>query len=230
MDNILFNNERLELFTEALRLVEEDTHTHTTEFFPFSDKILRSIPLNPKDVKCVFLGMEPYASWFYDDNRNIVPEATGRSFEVASVSDWNQKFKQSSLRNILKSLYFLHTGKDESLDVIREKIDSGEFPISQPHEWFDRMEEQGVVFLNASLTVRKDKPDTHTHLWEPFMNSLIKFYNSVNPGIIWILAGNTAQNRALRLVNRAVLCPHPRVYEFVKACPFESIKDVEWIR
>ncbi len=219
-----FTPQKMKQLEDIINTVSKDT------FFPIPSNIIRFAKIPAENVKCVVLGMEPYASWFCDEDGNIVPEATGRSFEVASVSRWDQPFKQTSLRNILKSLYYLHTGKLESMDTIREKISSGDFPISQPHEWFDKMEEQGVVFLNASLTVKKDKPNTHTHHWESFMTSLIEYYNSINPDIIWILAGDKAQSRALNLVNKAVLCPHPRVYGFVKECPFECVKDVEWIR
>lgn len=178
--------------------------------------------------------MEPYASWYtvpstYDNGEFIIPEATGRSFEVNSVTKWDQKFKQTSLRNILKSLYYMNTGKDETLEIIREKINSGDFSISQPHDWFDEMEKQGVVFLNATLTVRKDSPDSHRYLWDSFMTELISFINKQNPNIIWILAGDKAQNRALSLVNRAVICPHPRIARFVKSCPFEAVKTINWV-
>ena len=204
-------------------------------FFPAPHNIFRFAKTPIKDIKCVFLGMEPYASWYtvpstYDNCEFIIPEATGRSFEVNSVTEWNQKFKQTSLRNILKSLYYMDTRKDESLDAIREKIDSREFPISQPHDWFDEMEKQGVVFLNATLTVKKDSPDSHRHLWDDFMTDLISYMNKQNPDIIWILAGDKAQNRALSLVNRSVICPHPRIARFVKSCPFEAVETVNWIK
>ena len=218
-----FTDENKTLLKNILNEISSDI------YFPdiYSIFLFARIPIS--DIKCVFLGMEPYASWFKAGD-SLISEATGRSFEVRSVSDWNQKFKQSSLRNILKSLYYLHTGQKESLDVIREKINRSEFPLSKPHIWFDKMEEQGVVFLNASLTVKKDAPNSHKTLWEEFTTRLIEYINCKNPHIKWILAGNQAQEKALNFTNNSIATHHPRLDSFVAECPFKYIKEVDWIR
>ena len=74
-------------------------------YFPSKENILRFMQLDLNKVKYIIVGMEPYPS-SYIENNQVIPEATGRSFEVSSVKSWNQKFKQSSLRNILKTIYF----------------------------------------------------------------------------------------------------------------------------
>lgn len=218
-----YTPERNKEFTKIYEKISYDI------FFPDPLNIFRFASVPVENIKCVILGMEPYASW-----RNVcgfcLPEATGRSFEVKSVINWNQKFKQSSLRNILKSLHYLYTGKISDIETIREEIKTGKFPISQPTDWFNEMENQGVVFLNAALTVEKDKPDSHGHLWDNFMTDLIRYMNEKNPDIIWILAGDKAQKRALSLVNKAIVCPHPRVNSFVSSCPFKDITNVNWIK
>lgn len=202
---------------------------YSTDFFPSISDMFRFMDVPVKDIKCVFLGMEPYPSWTTAENGTIIPEATGRSFEVRSVTDWSQKFKQSSMRNILKSLYYLHTNSKDDLNVVRNKIVSGEFPISQPPKWFDEMEKQGVVFLNAALTVQRGHPNTHQHIWEPFMTDLIEYINETNPDIKWILAGNQAQERAAHLVNHSVKVHHPRLDSFVTECPFKFVEEIHWI-
>ena len=221
--NDFFTDENKALLENILNEISSDT------YFPdiYNIFLFARIPID--DIKCVFLGMEPYASWFMAGD-SLLSEATGRSFEVRSVSDWNQKFKQSSLRNILKSLYYLHTGQKESLVIIREKINNGEFSLSQPHVWFDKMEEQGVVFLNASLTVKKDMPNSHKALWAKFTTRLIEYINYKNPHIKWILAGNQAHEKALNLTSNSIATHHPRLDSFVTECPFKYVKEVDWIR
>ncbi|MDU7686073.1 MAG: hypothetical protein E7K14_01970 [Bacillota bacterium] len=90
------------------------------EYFPEDDKVFRFLELDPETIKFVIVGMEPYPT-DYEKDGIYYPIATGRSFEVDNVVDWNQKFKQSSLRNILKSIHFECTGKEESLSTIRKK-------------------------------------------------------------------------------------------------------------
>lgn len=198
-------------------------------YFPDANNIFRFMEVPISEIKCVLLGMEPYPSWTSLPNGTIIPEATGRSFEVKSVVNWSQKFKQSSMRNILKSLYYLYTGEKENLDTIRTKINTKEFPVPQPENWFNEMEKQGVVFLNATLTVKKAIPDTHKYIWNEFMTDLIKYINEKNPNIKWILAGKQAQEKAERLVNNAIITHHPRLDSFVMECPFKSVSDVNWL-
>ena len=159
----------------------------------------------------------------------VVPEATGRSFEVNSMVTWTDKIKQSSLRNILKSLYYLETGEKKTVQEIREEIFSGNFSILPPHEWFDYLETQGVVFLNTSLTVKMDKAGSHLKLWESFMNDLVKYIDSKNPEIKWILAGKVSQERITPLISYSVQTDHPRLDSFVTQCPFAQVDDVDWI-
>lgn len=118
------------------------------EYFPAENKVFRFLELDPETIKFVIVGMEPYPT-DYEKDGIYYPIATGRSFEVDNVVDWNQKFKQSSLRNILKAIYFECAGKEESLSKIRKEIEDGAFKISQPKEWFDNMEAQGVLFFKC---------------------------------------------------------------------------------
>lgn len=197
-------------------------------YFPVADKVLRFFELDPKSIQFVIVGMEPYPT-DYEKDGTLYPIATGRSFEVDNVTDWNQKFKQSSLRNILKAIHFECTGKEESLSTIRKEISDETFKISQPKEWFDKMEKQGVLFLNASLTVRKYNVGSHTDIWETFINDLIVFLRDIsNPK--WLLFGNDAKRRVLPHINEtsAICTCHPRLNEFIKERPFKLMaKDIK---
>jgi uracil-DNA glycosylase len=194
-------------------------------FFPETNNILRFLNMNPNNIKCVVVGMEPYPT-DYELNGEKTPIATGRSFEVANVTSWSQKFKQSSLRNILKAVYFESTGVSKSLDSIRSEIENGTYKISQPKSWFDGMESQGVLFLNAALTVKQYQVNTHSKIWETFMNELIQFTEAKSQPR-WLLFGKDAQKRVLPFIDidRASCTCHPRLSEFVKERPFKDISD-----
>ena len=217
-------------FTEEIKKEYEKIKEQIKKdgFFPSEKNILRFMDTDLNNVKVVIVGMEPYPS-YYTENGIMKPEATGRSFVVASVKNWSQKFKQSSLRNILKTIYFNETGNNASIEQIRKEIVNGVFPMLQPKEWFDDLENQGVLFLNATLTVIPEHVDTHTKLWEKFMNALI-IYIEKNTNVKWFLWGGKAQERILPLVdkNHCILTRHPRLPEFVVDNCFKEEKDIVW--
>lgn len=217
--NTFLNNENVKK-----EMTKIEKYLNNELYFPELDKIYRFMEINPYKIKVIIIGMEPYASSFME-NGIEVPEATGRSFEVRSLKLWEQKFKQSSLRNMLKAIYKTYYNQDVTMEKLREKIINKDFPISQPKIWFDNMENQGVLFLNASLTVKKYKADTHTKIWENFMNLLIEYLNEINPDIIWCLFGNKAQERFKNKVKISLCECHPRLSQFVKTDVFFQLKD-----
>lgn len=178
--------------------------------------VLRFLGQYPAFAKAIIVGMEPYPSSF-EKNGAIAPEATGRSFEVASLKRWTDRFKQASLRNILKAIYRMETGETVSMEKLREEITSRRFPVSAPKQWFDNLEDQGVIFLNATLTVKQHEVDTHTKEWESFMDCLIQYVGSVNQDVIWCLIGTKAKNRFLPKIGGAdaIITCHPRLGAFV---------------
>lgn len=200
-------------------------------FFPQPDKVMRFLAQDLRNIKCIVLGMDPYASYYLDSDGAIMPIATGRSFEVADVTNWQQKFKQSSLRNILKTVYYNETGSLKSMEEIRNEISTGEFPISDPHEWFDKLEQQGVLFLNATLTVEPGHPDSHAILWKSVMDDIIRYINR-NPDIKWLLFGSKAQERVQDTIGdtgRLYKCCHPRLPAFVDENIFQYVPEIHWI-
>ena len=201
-------------------------------YYPNNENVLRFLSNDLNNLKCIIVGMEPYPTSFERDGKQI-PIATGRSFEVELLrgQDWNYKIKQSSLRNILKTIYFNETNEIISLEEIRKKINSKEFKILEPTDWFDSLENQGVMFLNATLTVQKEKVDTHTKLWKYFMDELIKYIEENNKNVKWFLWGDKARQRVFPLIdeNKAIICMHPRLASFVKENPFKEVKNVNWL-
>lgn len=206
-------------------------HSSGYAYFPAKEKVMRFLSQDLTNIKCVILGMEPYPSWYVDENGAFIPVATGRSFEIANVSDWSQKFKQTSLRNMLKTVYFNATGKKKSVEEIRKEINDGAFNISQPHEWFAALEDEGVLFLNATLTVEPINPDSHTLMWKDVMNDIIAYIDSHTDTAKWLLFGNKAQERLVNAIGEKdsmYKCSHPRLAEFVDENIFAAVPDVKW--
>lgn len=200
-------------------------------YFPIEENVLRFLNMDLDSIKCIIVGMEPYpTSWI--DNGKEIPIATGRSFEVSLLKgqDWNYKVKQSSIRNILKTFYFNETGIKKSLEDIRKEINNGDFQILKPDELFNNLEKQGVLFLNATLTVEKENVDSHRKYWEYFMNELIKYITSKNDNVKWLLWGEKAKTRILPMINEsaAIITQHPRLAGFVDENCFKYITNVKW--
>lgn len=84
------------------------------------------------------------------------------------------------------------------------------------------LENQGILFLNATLTVEPNNVDSHCKIWENFMNELIVYILNRNENIKWLLWGNKAQTRILPLVREEnVICScHPRLASFVVKIAF----------
>jgi len=62
--------------------------------------------------------------------------------------------------------------------------------------------QQGVFFLNASLTVREGQPNSHASLgWQTFTDNTIKHINQQPQQIVFILWGNYAKKKAQLITN-----------------------------
>ena len=196
-------------------------------YYPEKENVLRFLNMDINKIKYIIMGMEPYPSFNNIDN---IPQATGRSFEVSEIigKDWNYKIKQSSLRNILKSIYYNETHKKESMEIIRDKINKKEFIIANPGDWFNRMEKQGVLFLNSTLTVEAGKVGSHKKIWDDFRKNLITYLGNKN--ITWMLWGNNAQEEVGKYLSedKVLKAPHPRLDNFIKNNTFQYAKDINW--
>ena len=89
--------ERNDIQTELIKI---DNYLKTTNYFPDKENIFRFAKNDKTKIKVVIMGMEPYPSSFTLSEKTY-PVATGRSFEIANLQSWSEKFKQSSLRNII---------------------------------------------------------------------------------------------------------------------------------
>ncbi len=55
---------------------------------------------------------------------------------------------------------------------------------------------QGVMLLNASLTVLEHQPNSHAHLWANFTDELITHISNMCPFVVFLLWGNFAKSKA----------------------------------
>ncbi|MBR5753895.1 MAG: hypothetical protein IKX83_05360 [Clostridia bacterium] len=214
---------------ETVRVLSDiEAQLDGTEYYPQKERVLRFLSMEAP-VAYVIVGMDPYPSF---NERDGVPVATGRSFEVSELrgQGWDCRIRQSSLRNILKAIYYNETGTNPPLAVVREQIASGAFPIAPPTDWFDRMEAQGVLFLNSTLTVRPGEPGSHRTLWEPFRALLFPYLEAMDA--TFMLWGNNAQTEVppyLSADAKVLTAPHPRMAEFVTQNTFRDAKEIDWL-
>ena len=140
----------------------------------------------------------------YDDVRVVilgqdpyhgVGEANGLAF---AVSDGVKL--PPSLRNIYKELY----------------NDLGIEPASVGN--LECWAKEGVLLLNAVLTVEKDKPASHKFLgWENFTDAIIKSLNDKDTPVVFILWGNFARSKKSLITN-----PKHYVIESAHPSPFSA--------
>ncbi len=81
------------------------------------------------------------------------------------------------------------------------------------HGNLDHWARQGVLLLNATLTVRAGQAASHQgHGWERFTDQAIEHINREREGVVFLLWGSAAQKKG-KLVDRQRHCvltaPHP---------------------
>jgi len=78
------------------------------------------------------------------------------------------------------------------------KTDIGKEPAE--HGDLTRWAEQGVLLLNAVLTVEEGKPLAHKGKgWEKFTDAVIDYINEASPPCVFLLWGNYAKNKGKRI-------------------------------
>jgi len=59
---------------------------------------------------------------------------------------------------------------------------------------------QGVLLLNASLSVRKDNPNSHKHLkWDIFTDAIIQKISEEKENVVFLLWGSFAQKKGAKI-------------------------------
>lgn len=98
---------------------------------------------------------------------------------------------------------------------------------------------QGILLLNASLTVLEKKPSSHMKFWRDFTNYIISYLNNLNKPIIFVAWGNFAyqQLKNIDLTKHYIIVsshPSPLSYykkfndypAFLNSKPFSKINNI----
>lgn len=146
-----------------------------TKIFPKGNNIFSAFNLTPfNKVAVVIIGQDPYHSFEMINNTEL-PHAHGLCFSVPREA----KKIPPSLKNIYKEI-----NNDLGL------------PIPN-HGNLNYWAEQGVLLLNATLTVRAHQAGSHQKKgWEIFTDEVIKKLSQEKKGLVFLLWGRFAHNKS----------------------------------
>jgi uracil-DNA glycosylase len=136
---------------------------------------------DPQGVRAVILGQDPYPNPAW---------ATGRAFEQGNLQRWPEDASQvaQSLRRLVQVLVSARTGdqsyvaSDGSWGELVGRVRQSSVHLESPPELFDRLEHEGVLFLNTSLTIGVARGTggrgvVHHQfaLWAPLIHHVLSF-------------------------------------------------------
>ena len=171
------------LSPEILELIHRvEGSTTDGNYTPQAGSVLRFMTQSLDNAKAIILGQDPYPQ---------EGVATGRAFEVGTLNSWNDKFKNISLKNIVRLLFRTYKGEIQKYNDIKSRMTS-DFPILPPQQLFKYWEKEGVLLLNTAFTCEIGQPNSHTNHWAEFTKLLLVYINQKRPDLNWILWGNNA--------------------------------------
>lgn len=183
-------------------------HVVTPDTFPLADDVFKCFNLTPfEKVKVVIIGQDPYCGTL----KSGYPQANGLAF--ACNGDVTP-----TLLNIYKNLQ-----KYGHIDHI-------------PSEGcLDGWAKQGVLLLNASLTVISKKPNSHKNIWSKFTDRIIRKISKRLDPVVFVLWGNDAISKMSLIDQRhpCVRATHPSPYSanmnrsdaFMNVDTFKQVND-----
>ncbi len=157
-------------YMQALRDFLKQEKAAGKVIFPPSPLIFNAFNHTPFDkVRVVIIGQDPY----HGQDVNGQPQAHGLSFSVPKGIA-----PPPSLMNIFKEI---------SSDLNIKMSRNGDLTL-----WAD----QGVLLLNATLTVEQAKAGAHQGKgWEAFTDAAIAALNAHREGLVFVLWGSYAQKK-----------------------------------
>lgn len=161
------------------------------KWYPLKVDLFRAFTIiRPEDVKVCIIGMDPYHSTC----KNGLPTAMGLSF-----SSRRGEPIPPSLRNVF-------------LELARS-IPSFRTPN---HGDLSRWCYQGVLLMNACLTVNPGEAGSHKDVWRALTNSVLSLVANRSPHCIYLLWGKNAQRLSNNISGKAT------ILESLHPSPFNS--------
>lgn len=182
---------------ETLQTITDRIVNDTREgkvIYPYPGLLFKAFEQPLDKVRVVILGQDPYhgAETIYSE---VVPQAMGLSFSVPTGLKM-----PSSLMNIYRNL-----------------VNFGHLKQMPSHGNLERLQDQGVLFLNSALSVVKATPNSHQALWKRFTETIIKSLDSKD--VIFVLWGRDAIDKgALLQRSMVVRSSHPSGYSCRNPC------------
>ena len=142
--------------------------------YPPRERVFDAMRITPFDrVKVVVIGQDPYIN----EHPQLGPEAHGLCFSVKEGIP-----APPSLKNIFQEI-------DNSLhDGVARKVSTD----------LTRWAEQGVLLLNASLTVIARQSNSHANLgWHTLTDNIIETISERKEHVVFMLWGSFAQKKVL---------------------------------
>lgn len=187
----------------------------------------------PEDVRCVVLGQDPYPEPGF---------ATGRAFETGNVAAWHEldKMFSKSIRAYMQLIVAARTGDQSyarSFDDWPKTLaamESGLVDMEPPAGVADRWVADGVLLLNASLTLTRFKVSIdphqsagHLRLWRPIVRQALHALAERGTPLVFIGFGDAAAEALLEVgvdersagQLRCILRDHPARAEAVLSRP-----------
>ena len=153
--------------------------------YPSFDDCFNAFKYTPWDeVRVVIIGQDPYHD--------------GSAHGLAFSAGPNAKRCPPSLKNIILEV------EDDCYDGLN---------LERASSWsLIGWAEQGVLLLNTAFTVEKNRPGSHSKLWDEFTTNVISKLNSEKNGLIYLLWGAHAQSYASLIdenANHIIKTGHP---------------------
>lgn len=177
------------LFNKLNTVLTEEKNENI-EIYPYPSLVFKTYQLlNPEEIKVVIIGQDPYplTKYMY---QQLIPDAMGVSFSVPYGSPIPESL-ESIQRNLKTFMPLYKTPNHGNLE-----------------SWVN----QGCLMMNASLTVRKQEPGSHTMFWRIISDKIIRFVSASCKNVVFVLWGNDALNK-INLIDqdkhKVIISSHP---------------------
>ncbi|OLY82647.1 Uracil-DNA glycosylase [Smittium mucronatum] len=160
-------------FKKIIEFLEEELRKSKVIYPPMGEVFSWSTYTAFDDVKVVIIGQDPYHN---------PGQAHGLAFSVKPGV-----VPPPSLKNIYQAI----------------KIDYGQSAtFNERNGYLKGWADQGVLMLNATLTVEANKPNSHKGIgWDVFTDETIRILNGRRTGLVFFCWGSFAQKKAATIID-----------------------------